>query len=163
MLRYLLRLWHKLHWRRLTDTRAFSHIFRQWQSHRECCCHRRNPVAFQATFRTSLRRPLGSSSKIDEVPSSKSNRRRHAYLRGDEHSTSSDRGLSEFSTLAGLSDDPDDLSALSLGLLIGAPLLAIPEPSLTEKATSSLSLVGSIFKKCVITFGKGGHANTCIP
>ncbi|KAG5310817.1 MOS1T transposase, partial [Pseudoatta argentina] len=44
-------------------------------------------------------------------------------------------------SLLALFDDPDDLSALTPGHLpIGAPLLAIPEPSLAEKATSSLSL-----------------------
>ena len=43
--------------------------------------------------------------------------------------------------LLALSDDPDDLSALiPEHLFIGAPLLAIPEPSLTEKTMSSLSL-----------------------
>lgn len=42
--------------------------------------------------------------------------------------------------LQALSDDPDDISALTPGhLLIGAPLLAVPEPSLRDKADSSLS------------------------
>ncbi|XP_071582288.1 uncharacterized protein, partial [Temnothorax nylanderi] len=42
--------------------------------------------------------------------------------------------------LRALSDDPDDLSALTPGhFLIGAPLLAVPEPSLTDTAESSLS------------------------
>ncbi|XP_011686436.1 PREDICTED: uncharacterized protein LOC105449132 [Wasmannia auropunctata] len=42
--------------------------------------------------------------------------------------------------LRALSDDPDDLSALTPGhLLIGAPLLAIPESQLIERTDSSLS------------------------
>jgi len=42
--------------------------------------------------------------------------------------------------LRALSDDPDDLSALTPGhLLIGAPLVAIPEPSLSERTDNSLS------------------------
>jgi hypothetical protein len=39
-----------------------------------------------------------------------------------------------------LSGDPDDLAALMPGhFLIGAPLLAIPEPMLDDRATSTLS------------------------
>ncbi|XP_036143365.1 uncharacterized protein LOC118645765 [Monomorium pharaonis] len=39
-----------------------------------------------------------------------------------------------------LSDDPDDVFALTLGhLLIGGPLISIPEPSLTRAVESSLS------------------------
>ncbi|XP_011859360.1 PREDICTED: uncharacterized protein LOC105556857 [Vollenhovia emeryi] len=39
-----------------------------------------------------------------------------------------------------LSDDPDDLSPLTPGhFLIGAPLLAIPEPSLCERADNSIT------------------------
>ncbi|XP_025266669.1 uncharacterized protein LOC112638716 [Camponotus floridanus] len=42
--------------------------------------------------------------------------------------------------LQALSDDPDDLSALTPGhLLIGAPLLAIPEPSLADHSPNTLS------------------------
>ncbi|XP_071576379.1 uncharacterized protein [Temnothorax nylanderi] len=42
--------------------------------------------------------------------------------------------------LRALTDDPDDLSALTPGhFLIGAPLLAVPEPSSTDTAESSLS------------------------
>lgn len=42
--------------------------------------------------------------------------------------------------LQAMSDDPDDLAALTPGhLLIGAPLLAIPEPSLTDNAPNTLS------------------------
>jgi len=42
--------------------------------------------------------------------------------------------------LQALSDDPDDLSALTPGhLLIGAPLLAVPEPSLLKEASNTLS------------------------
>ncbi|XP_011059836.1 PREDICTED: uncharacterized protein LOC105149250 [Acromyrmex echinatior] len=91
----------EFHWRRSTDTRASSCIFRQ-RPHRACCCHRRNSMALQPIFRTPFRRPLRSSSKVDEVPSSKSNRQHHAHLRGDEHSLSSGRGLPEFSALAGV-------------------------------------------------------------
>jgi len=39
-----------------------------------------------------------------------------------------------------LSDDPDDLSALTPGhFLIGAPLLAVPEPSLVDRGDNTLS------------------------
>lgn len=42
--------------------------------------------------------------------------------------------------LQALSDDPDDITALTPGhFLIGAPLLAVPEPSLTDGADSTLS------------------------
>ncbi|XP_024874028.1 uncharacterized protein LOC112455996 [Temnothorax curvispinosus] len=42
--------------------------------------------------------------------------------------------------LQALSDDPDDISALTPGhFLIGAPLLAVPEPALNDVAGSSLS------------------------
>ncbi|XP_071580864.1 uncharacterized protein [Temnothorax nylanderi] len=42
--------------------------------------------------------------------------------------------------LQALSDDPDDISALTPGhFLIGAPLLAVPEPSLEETADGTLS------------------------
>lgn len=42
--------------------------------------------------------------------------------------------------LQALSDDPDDLSALTPGhLLIGAPLLAVPEPSLDQLLPNALS------------------------
>ncbi|XP_011884048.1 PREDICTED: uncharacterized protein LOC105571185, partial [Vollenhovia emeryi] len=42
--------------------------------------------------------------------------------------------------LQALSDDPDDVSALSPGhFLIGAPLLAVPEPTLVEARESTLS------------------------
>ncbi|XP_011882599.1 PREDICTED: uncharacterized protein LOC105570189 [Vollenhovia emeryi] len=42
--------------------------------------------------------------------------------------------------LQALSDDPDDLSALTPGhFLIGAPLLAIPEPSRAEQPANTLS------------------------
>ncbi|XP_025266369.1 uncharacterized protein LOC112638589 [Camponotus floridanus] len=42
--------------------------------------------------------------------------------------------------LQALSDDPDDLSALTPGhLLIGAPLLAVPEPSLADQSPNTLS------------------------
>lgn len=42
--------------------------------------------------------------------------------------------------LQALSDDPDDISALTPGyLLINAPLLALPESSLAEEAPSRLS------------------------
>ncbi|XP_077280508.1 uncharacterized protein LOC143907540 [Temnothorax americanus] len=42
--------------------------------------------------------------------------------------------------LQALSDDPDDISALTPGhFLIGAPLLALPEPALHDAAESSLS------------------------
>ncbi|XP_029164932.1 uncharacterized protein LOC114945229 [Nylanderia fulva] len=42
--------------------------------------------------------------------------------------------------LQALSDDPDDTSALTPGhFLIGAPLLAVPEPSLTGQPASTLS------------------------
>ncbi|XP_071580460.1 uncharacterized protein [Temnothorax nylanderi] len=42
--------------------------------------------------------------------------------------------------LQALSDDPDDVSALTPGhFLIGAPLLDVPEPSLTEKNDNALS------------------------
>jgi len=42
--------------------------------------------------------------------------------------------------LHALSDDPDDITALTPEhLLIGAPLLAVPEPSLAERADHSLS------------------------
>ncbi|KMQ88162.1 hypothetical protein RF55_12394 [Lasius niger] len=42
--------------------------------------------------------------------------------------------------LHALSDDPDDISALTPGhLLIGAPLLAVPEPSLIKDANTTLS------------------------
>jgi len=41
--------------------------------------------------------------------------------------------------LLALSDDPDDLSALTPGHLIGAPLLAVPDPSLVEEASNTLS------------------------
>lgn len=42
--------------------------------------------------------------------------------------------------LQAMSDDPDDLSALTPGhFLIGAPLLAVPEPSLSEKEPNTLS------------------------
>ncbi|KMQ87939.1 bel12-ag transposon polyprotein [Lasius niger] len=42
--------------------------------------------------------------------------------------------------LQALSDDPDDFSALTPGhLLIGAPLLAVPEPSLLSKGETTLS------------------------
>ncbi|XP_071653530.1 uncharacterized protein [Temnothorax longispinosus] len=42
--------------------------------------------------------------------------------------------------LQALFDDPDDMSALTPGhFLIGAPLLAVPEPFLTDTAESSLS------------------------
>lgn len=42
--------------------------------------------------------------------------------------------------LQALFDDPDDLSALTPGhFLIGAPLLAIPEPSLAEEVPNMLS------------------------
>lgn len=39
-----------------------------------------------------------------------------------------------------LSDDQDDISALTLGnFLVGAPLLAVPEPSLVDKNATALS------------------------
>ncbi|KMQ87240.1 hypothetical protein RF55_13534 [Lasius niger] len=42
--------------------------------------------------------------------------------------------------LLALSDDPDDISALTPGhFLVGASLLAVPEPSLTENAKNTLS------------------------
>lgn len=42
--------------------------------------------------------------------------------------------------LQALSDDLDNISALTPGhFLIGGPLLTVPEPSLSEKAESSLS------------------------
>ncbi|XP_025267278.1 uncharacterized protein LOC112638948 [Camponotus floridanus] len=42
--------------------------------------------------------------------------------------------------LQALSDDPDDITALTPGhLLIGAPLLAVPEPSLAERPPNALS------------------------
>ncbi|KMQ83687.1 hypothetical protein RF55_19343 [Lasius niger] len=42
--------------------------------------------------------------------------------------------------LQALSDDPDDVSALTPGhFLVGAPLLAVPEPSLTKNAENTLS------------------------
>ncbi|KMQ84241.1 hypothetical protein RF55_18125 [Lasius niger] len=42
--------------------------------------------------------------------------------------------------LQALTDDPDDISALTLGhFLVGAPLLAVLEPSLTQKAETTLS------------------------
>ncbi|XP_025262213.1 uncharacterized protein LOC112637209 [Camponotus floridanus] len=42
--------------------------------------------------------------------------------------------------LQALSDDPDDITALTPGhLLIGAPLLAVPEPSLAERSPNALS------------------------
>jgi len=42
--------------------------------------------------------------------------------------------------LRALSDDPDDLTALTPGhFLIGAPLLAVPEPSLVDRVDNSLS------------------------
>ncbi|XP_029164554.1 uncharacterized protein LOC114935824 [Nylanderia fulva] len=42
--------------------------------------------------------------------------------------------------LQALSDDPDDTSALTPGhFIIGAPLLAVPEPSLTGQPASTLS------------------------
>ena len=66
--------------------------------------------------------------------------------------------------LLALSDDPDDLSALTPGhLLIGAPLLARTVARREGNELSlSLSLVGSIFRQCVIIFGKDDRRSTCI-
>lgn len=45
-----------------------------------------------------------------------------------------------FRPLQTLSDDPEDISALTPGhFLVGAPLLAVPEPSLNDRANNSLS------------------------
>ncbi|XP_029172208.1 uncharacterized protein LOC114941390 [Nylanderia fulva] len=50
------------------------------------------------------------------------------------------RGLLTQRQPKALSDDPEDVSALTPGhFLVGAPLLALPEPSLTEQTVSTLS------------------------
>jgi len=58
-----------------------------------------------------------------------------------------------------LSDDPEDLSALTPGyFLIGGPLNAMPEPSLLNVPANQLT---RCFRKCGITSGSAGADSTC--
>ncbi|XP_025270387.1 uncharacterized protein LOC112639726 [Camponotus floridanus] len=64
--------------------------------------------------------------------------------------------------LQALSDDPEDLAALTPGhFLVGAALTAVPEPSLLDQPASYPA--GSSCKRCEITFGSAGRRSTSTP
>ena len=61
--------------------------------------HRRMQLEIHSTTWTSLRRIMGSSNKVHEVPSEKNNGFSYCHLRGTVHITCSNRGLSKFQTI----------------------------------------------------------------
>ena len=90
--------------------------------------HWRMWLEIHSTTWTSLRRIMGSSSKIHEVPSAKKIVFSHCHLRGTVHITCWDRGLSKLQPLVyTLSDDPFNPTYLSpRHFLIGEPLTQLP-------------------------------------
>ena len=89
---------------------------------------------------TTLRRPLGGCSEINEVPPSENSRFTHYHIWGTLHTVFRDSGLSKLQTLCSLSDDPSNPTYLSLGnFLIGEPLTQLPTIDLNNVKVNRLS------------------------
>ena len=81
----------------------------------------------------SLRRIMGSSSKVHEVPSAKNIGFSCCHLRGTVHINCWNRGLSKFRHLFALSDDPFKPTYLTAGhFLIGEGLIQLSAADYTD-------------------------------